>query len=170
MIAGPQTDPEAPFLIPFRAGLILGGLVVLWTFVMGFTGWYRQPNLVPLFWLVIPLQIAVLAGMLRLTAPTGGYFRQVQNGVAASVIASLIIAVGSLLFTTVVFPSYFREMEALGRLQLAQQGFGPEQIEAVVKAQAPMRTPLGSAFAGALGTWITGLVTSLVAAVWFRRR
>ena len=53
---------------------------------------------------------------------------------------------------------------------MAQQGFTPEQIEAVVKAQAPMQRPLGSAFAGALGTWITGLFTSLVAAVWFRKR
>ncbi|WP_306590259.1 DUF4199 domain-containing protein [Geothrix sp. 21YS21S-4] len=170
MTPRPQTDPEAPLLIPFRAGVLLGALAVLWTFVMGFTGWYRQPTLLFLLWLVIPLQIVILAGMLRLTAPTAGYFRQVQNGVAASVIASLIIAVGSLLFTTVVFPSYFREMEALGRLRMAHQGLSADQIEALVKAQAPMRTPLGNAFAGALGTWLTGLGTSLVAAAWFRRR
>ena len=44
----------------FRAGLLLGILVVLWTFVMGFTGWYRHPSLLFLFWLVIPLQVAVL--------------------------------------------------------------------------------------------------------------
>ena len=93
-----------------------------------------------------------------------------QNGVGASVIASAIIFVGSLLFTTVVFPSYFAELEALGRLKMAQQGLSPDQIEAVVKAQAPMQKPLGSAFAGALGTWITGLFTSLVAAAWYHRR
>jgi hypothetical protein len=154
----------------FRAGALLGGLVVLWTFVMGFTGWYRHPNLLFLFWLVIPLQIGVLLVLLRRTAPTTGYLRQVQNGVAASVLASFIIFAGSILFTTAVFPSYFRELEALGRLQMAKQGLSPEQIEAVVKAQAPMQTPLGSAFAGALGTWITGLLTSLVASVWYRKR
>jgi hypothetical protein len=33
-----------------------------------------------------------------------------------------------------------------------------------------MQKPLGSAFAGALGTWITGLFTSLIAAAWFRRK
>lgn len=27
--------------IAVQAGLLLGGLVAVWTFVMGFTGWYR---------------------------------------------------------------------------------------------------------------------------------
>lgn len=153
-----------------RAGLLLGILVVLWTFVMGFTGWYHHPVRHLLFWLVVPLQIAVVLGLLKLTATRDGYFRQVQNGVAASVIASILIVAGSLVFTTLVFPSYFAEMEALGRLKMAQQGLGPDRIEAIVKAQAPMQTPWRSAFAGALGTWVTGLVTSLVAAVWYRKR
>lgn len=153
-----------------RAGLILGALVVLWTFVMGFTGWYRDPGLLFLMWLAIPLQIAVLLVLLRITAPATGYLRQVQNGVAASVIASLLVFAGSLLFTAVMFPGYFAEMEALGRLRMAQQGFGPEQIEAMVKAGAPMQTSLGRAFASALGTWIIGLFTSLIAAVWYRKK
>src|SRR5512133_162499 len=157
-------------MVALRAGFLLGILVVLWTFVMGFTGWYRQPSLFFLFWLVIPLQVGVLVLMLRRTAPPTGYLRQVQNGVGASFVASAMIFVGSLLFTMVVFPSYFAELEALGRLRMTQQGFSPEQIEAVVKAQAPMQRPLGSAFAGVLGTWITGLFTSLVAAVWYRKR
>ncbi|HEX4845782.1 MAG TPA: DUF4199 domain-containing protein [Geothrix sp.] len=168
------TDPipasEEALLVPLRAGALLGVLVALWTFVMGFTGWYRHPSLLFLFWLVIPLQILVLVLTLRKTAPTAGYLRQVQNGVGASVIASIIIFASSLLFTMVVFPSYFAELEALGRLQMAKQGLSPEQIEAVVKAQAPMQKPLGSAFAGALGTWITGLFTSLIAAAWLRKR
>ena len=109
-------------MIALRTGLILGILVVLWTFVMGFTGWYRHPSLLFLFWLVIPLQVGVLVWMLRRSASDTGYLRQVQNGVGASVIASAIIFVGSLLFTTVVFPSYFAELEALGRLQMANRG------------------------------------------------
>jgi len=153
-----------------RTGLILGILVVLWTFVMGFTGWYRHPSLFFLLWLAIPLQIGVLVLMLRSTALSEGYLRQVQNGVGASVIASAVIFVGSLLFTLVVFPSYFAEMEALGRLKMAQQGFSAEQIEAVMKAKGPMQTSLGRAFSWALGTWITGLFTSLLAAGKYHRR
>ena len=154
----------------FHRGILLGTLVVLWTFVMGFTGWYRHPSLFALFWLAIPLQVAALVLMLRRTAPELGYLRQVQSGVGASVIASAVIFVGSLLFTLVVFPSYFAEMEALGRLKMAQQGFTAEQIEAVMKARGPMQTSLGRAFAWALGTWITGLFTSLIAAAKYHRR
>ena len=157
-------------MVAVRTGLVLGILVVLWTFVMGFTGWYRHPSLLFLMWLAIPLQIGVLVLMLRRTASTLGFLRQVQNGVGASVIASAIIFVGSLLFTLVMFPSYFAEMEALGRLRMAQQGFTAEQIEAVMKAGGPMQTTLGRAFAWALGTWITGLFTSLVAAVLYHKR
>jgi len=157
-------------MVAVRTGSILGILVVLWTFIMGFTGWYRHPSLLFLMWLTIPLQIGILVLMLRGSASTLGYLRQVQNGVGASVIASAIIFVGSLLFTLVVFPSYFAEMEALGRLRMAQQGFSSEQIEAVLKAGGPMQTSLGRAFAWALGTWITGLFTSLAAAVKYHRR
>lgn len=153
-----------------RAGVILGLLVVVWTFVMGFTGWYHHPTLNLLFWLVIPLEILVLAVLLRITGARNGYLRQVANGVAASVIASVIIFLGSLIATTVVFPSYFREMEALGRLKMAHQGLPPDQIEALVKAQAPFLRPLPQAFAGMMGTWFTGLFTSLIVAAWFRRR
>ena len=153
-----------------RAGIILGVLVVIWTFVMGFTGWYRPPSLLFLFWLVIPIQVGVLLVLFWSTADTQGYLRQVASGVAASVIASAIILVGSLFFTLVVFPSYFSELEALGRLKMAQQGLSPDQIEALVKAQAPMQRPLPTAFAGVLGTWFTGLFTSLLAATWLRKK
>ena len=36
-------------------GVLLGALVAAWTFVMGFTGWYRHPTLQALFFLVIAL-------------------------------------------------------------------------------------------------------------------
>ncbi len=153
-----------------RAGIILGILVVLWTFVMGFTGWYHHPALLFLFWLVIPLQVGVLLVLLRITAPGSGYLRQVVHGVAAPVIASALIFLGSLFFTAVLFPSYFREMEALGRLKMAQQGLSADQIEAVIRAQAPLQRPLPTAFSGVLGTWFTGLFTSLLAAAWLRKK
>ena len=153
-----------------RAGLILGFSVVAWTFVMGFTGWYKHPSLLFLFWLVIPLQVGVLLWALRGTAPGSGYGRQVWNGVSISLLASLIIFGGSLLFTTVVFPRYFQELEALGRQMMASQGQTPEQIEAAVRAQAPMQTPLANAMAGVMGTMATGFLVSLVAAIWLRRR
>lgn len=153
-----------------RAGLILGLSVAAWTFVMGFTGWYRHPSLLFLFWLVVPLQIGILVWALRGTAADNGYGRQVWNGVSISLLASMIIFGASLIFTTRVFPHYFQDLEALGRQMMAQKGFTPEQIEAVVKANAPMQTPRASAMAGAIGTVVTGFLTSVVASVWFRKK
>jgi hypothetical protein len=153
-----------------RAGIILGILVVLWTFVMGFTGWYHHPTLFALRWLAIPTEVGVLLVLLRITASRNNYFGQLMNGVAASVIAGAVIFLGSLLFTTLAFPSYFREMEALGRLKMAHQGMPLDQIEEVVRAQAPFRRPLPEAFLNMAITWFTGLLTSLIAATWLRRK
>jgi hypothetical protein len=153
-----------------RYGLLLGLGVAALTFVMGFTGWYRHPSLLFLFWLVIPFQIALLVWALRELAPTAGYGRQVWHGVSISLLGSLLIFGGSLLFTTVVFPNYFQELEALGRQIMAQQGLSPEQIEAAVKASAPRQTPRATAMAGAIGTVVTGFLTSVIAAVWLRRK
>jgi len=152
------------------AGLLLGVLVAAWTFVMGFTGWYRHPSLLLLFWVVIPVQIAVIVWGLRRTAPHTNYGRQVVNGVVISVIASLIIFGASLLFTTVAFPQYFKELEALGRLKMAQDGLSPERIEELIRLQAPWQKPLPTAFSGVFGTWVTGLVTSLIAAAFLKKK
>lgn len=153
-----------------RAGVILGLAVAGWTFVMGFTGWYKHPGLLFLFWLVIPLQIGILLWALRGTAPTTGYGRQVWNGVSISLLGSMIIYAASILFTTVLFPRYFQELEALGRQVMAQQGLSPDKIEAAVRAQAPMQTPRASAMAGAIGTVVTGFFTAMIAAVWLRKK
>ena len=153
-----------------RYGVLLGLGVAAWTFVMGFTGWYKSPSLLYLFWLVIPYQIGLLVWALRESGRDLGYGRQVWTGVSISLLGSLIIYAASILFTTVVFPKYFQELEALGRQVMAKQGLSPEQIEAAVKAQAPMQTPRASAMAGAIGTVLTGFFTSVIAAVWFRRK
>jgi len=153
-----------------RAGLILGLSVAAWTFVMGFTGWYKHPSLLYLFWLVVPMQIGILLWALRGTARVDGYGRQLWNGVSISLLASMIIFAGSILFTTVVFPNYFREVEALGRAMMAKQGLSPEQVEAAVRLQAPMQTPRASAMAGAIGTLATGFLTSALAAIWLRKK
>ena len=153
-----------------RAGLILGLAVAAWTFVMGFTGWYKNPTLLYLFWLVIPMQIGLLLWALRGSAATTGYGRQVWNGVSISLLASMIIFGASILFTTRVFPHYFQDLEVLGRQLMAAKGLSAEQIEAAVRLQAPMQTPRASAMAGAIGTVVTGFFTALIAAVWLRKK
>jgi hypothetical protein len=153
-----------------RGGFLLGACVAAWTLVMATTGWYKQPGLLFLFWLVVPIQVAILLSFLRLSAPTTGYGRQVWIGVSISLLGSMLIFANSYYLTTVQLPHYFQDMEALGRQLMAKQGFSPAQIEAAVRAQAPMQRPLPTAMAGAIGTVLTGFLTAMVAAVWLRKK
>jgi len=41
---------------------------VLWTLVMGVTGWYKHPVLLNMFWVVVLIEIGVLVWGLRQTA------------------------------------------------------------------------------------------------------
>jgi len=153
-----------------RSGMFLGLAVAAWSLVMGFTGWYKHPSLWVLAWVVVPLQIGILLWTLRDLAPTTRYGRQVWNGVSVSLLGSMIVYATSLLITTVVFPHYFQDLETLGRQLMARQGLSPAQIEAAVRAQAPMQTPRTSALAGAIGTVATGFLTSAIAALWLRKK
>ena len=155
-----------------RYGLFLGLGVAAWTFVFNLLGWHAQPSLYLLRFIlvVVAYQVGLLIWALRETAPEGGYGRQVWTGVSISLLGSLIIFAGSLLLATVIFPGHLQEAVAASRRMMAQQGLTPEQIEAAVKAQAPMQTPRAGAMAGVFGTMVTGAFTSVVAAAWFRKK
>ena len=153
-----------------RTGLWIGALCVAWTFVMGFTGWYKDPALVNAFFLVILVEVALLVVGLRKTAATQGYGRQVLTGTLMAVVAAAIIFCGSLLFTTVAFPSYFQDVRAAQEEMLRAAGKTPAEIEAAVQAASAGQTPLANALAGVVGTVVTGLVASLVIAAFFRKR
>lgn len=152
-------------------GIVLGLLVEIWTFVMGFTGWYKHPSLLYLFFLVIVIQIGVLVLALRETAAQGRrYWGQVSAGTLISAVAGAIIVAGSLLFTTVVFPDYFRELAEVQEQMLRQAGRSEEQIRAAMDAYATANTPMSQALGGFIGTFLTGLVASLVIAGFVRAK
>jgi hypothetical protein len=153
-----------------RTGLLIGVSVVAWTFVMGFTGWFLDPALLNLFFLVIPIQIALLVFGLRSSAAENGYGKQVLSGTVASLLASALIFGGSILFTTVAFPNYFDELRAVHSSMLEKAGKSPEEIRTEVEAMAATQTPLLQALFGAIGTIVTGFVSSLVIAAFARKR
>jgi hypothetical protein len=155
---------------PIRAGVLLGVLVTIWQFVIGFTGWYKDPVMMNAFFLVIVFEIAVLVWALKQTAPTSTYGRQVANGLVASLVASAIIVCSSLVFTTIAFPDYFRELEAVQKGMLKAQGLPDADIEAQLVASAAMQTPLVNALMGLVGTVVTGLIVSAAAAIAFRKK
>lgn len=155
----------------FKYGVLLGAGVVAWTFVMGFTGWYKDPALLNLFFLVIPFQIALLIWALKRTAAEGRrYGGQVLAGVIISLIGGVLICAGSMLFTAVVFPNYFSEITAIQQQMLLEQGKSAEEIRTTMEMAAKTNTPVASAVSGFVGTVVTGLVASLVVGAFVRAK
>lgn len=151
-----------------RGGLILGALVAAWTLVMGVTGWYRHPTLAALFFVVVVVQIGVLIAVLRKTRDRtwGG---QIGIGMVASLVGAVIIFLNSLLFTTVLFPTYFDDLRAGQREHLKKSGMSDADIETAV-AEAPKPTAIGQAVSGVVGTLATGLLVSAIAGAVLRSR
>jgi hypothetical protein len=154
-----------------KHGVLLGILVVVWTFVMGFTGWYKHPALLNLFWAVILINIAVVVLGLRQTAEQGRrYGGQIGAGVMIGLIGGVLIVVGSLVFTTVAFPDYFDELRAIQEERLVASGMPDDQIAMTLDMMEKTQTPVFQAISGFVGTVLTSLVTSLIAAIFIRKK
>lgn len=154
-----------------KAGILLGLLCAAWTFFMGFTGWYKSPALMLAFFLVIPIQIGVLVWALRKTAAEGRrYWGQVGAGVLISFVGGLIIIGSSILFTAVVFPDYFTELQRIQAELLKAAGQTEAEVQAAVESAAAGMTSMAYALQGFIGTMVTGLVVSLVTAIFVRAR
>ena len=154
-----------------KAGIVLGLAVMVWTFIMGFTGWYKDPALSNLFWVVILIQIGVIAWGLTLTRDEGKrYGGQLLSGTLISVYAAVIGIFSSLLFTMVVFPEYFDELRVLQAELMAQKGMTLEQIEQTQALTDKMQTPTINAALGFVMTIITGFIISLVLAAFIRKK
>ena len=156
--------------VPIRAGVLLGVLCVMWTFVMGFTGWYKDPVMLNLFFLVIPLEIGIVVWALRKTAAGATWGGQIVNGLVLSVVASVIIFAGSLLFTTVAFPNYFNDLQAAQTEMLKAAGMAEADIRTQVAASAAMQTPLMNALTGVIGTVVTGVLVAAIAGAFWRKK
>jgi hypothetical protein len=146
-----------------KAGALLGALVTAWTFVMGFTGWYKHPVLLNLFWVVMPIQIALLIWALRKTAAEGRrYGGQLAAGTLISLIGGVFIFFGSLAFTMLVFPNYFGELAAIQEEMLRIAGKSEAEIQRLMEMAARTSTPVIQAAFGLIGTVVTGIVCSAV--------
>jgi hypothetical protein len=158
-------DPILP------AGLAIGGLSAAWMFVMGLTGWYKDPATINLFLVAVPIQVAGLVWGLRRTAAEGRNFaQQVAAGTLMSIVAGTVVFGASLVFTTLAFPEYFRELQHTYRTILERQGRSQAEIDAALAAATAGATPLGQAMQGFVGTMLTGIAASALIAIVVRRR
>lgn len=156
--------------IPIRAGVLLGVLCVVWTFVMGFTGWYKDPVMLNLFFLVVLLEVGIVIWALRKTAASATWGGQIVNGLVLSLVASVIIFAGSLFFTTVAFPDYFTEIQSAQAQMLRAQGMSDADIKTQMGAAAAMQTPLVNALTGVFGTVVTGVFVAAIAGAFLRKK
>lgn len=153
------------------AGVLIGVLCGLWTLVMGYTGWYKDPRMVNVFFLVIVIEVAGLVWGLRRTAAEGRtYGGQIVAGTMMSVIAGVIIIAFSLVFTTILFPSYFTDLQEAYRAILQQQGKSEAEIVQELNKASAGSTPMGQAIQGFMGTLITGIVASAIIGLFFRKK
>ena len=128
-----------------NAGIVIGVLCGIWTFIMGFTGWYHDPRMLNAFYLVLAIEVGGLIWGLRKTAVEGRtYGGQVIAGTLMAIIAGVIISCASLAFT-LTFPDYFTGAEAGA-------------------------TPMGKAMEGFMTTLVTGILASAVIALFVRAR
>jgi hypothetical protein len=154
------------------AGVVIGVLCSAWTFILGFTGLYKSPSANVVFISVaMAIEIVVLIWGLRRTAAEGrAYGGQILAGTMMAIVGGVIIIASSLLFTTVVFPNYFAEVEQAYRTALQSQGKTDAEIAAAIQANAASATPMAQAMSGFIGTLVTGIVASAIIGIFVRRR
>jgi hypothetical protein len=153
-------------------GLLVGVLCGACSFVMGFTGWYREPSKAPLFYAaVIAIEVAGLVWGLRRTAREGRNYRaQIVAGTMMAVVAGVVIIGTSLLFTMAAFPDYLTELETAHRDLLRSQGKTEAETAEALLAIRETSTPMAQAMSGFIGTLVTGILASAVIAIWVRAR
>ncbi|MGA2260327.1 MAG: DUF4199 domain-containing protein [Acidobacteriota bacterium] len=155
----------------WAAGILIAVLCALWQLLMGVTGWYKDPVMMKVFWVVILIQIGCLIWGLRGTAKEGKrYWAQVGYGTLMSLIAGVILFCWSYLFTSVLYPNYFAEMRAMQEDVLRKAGQSQAEITAVLDLMAKTQTSLIQAISGFAGCVITGLVCSLVIGAFIRKK
>ena len=151
-------------------GLLIGVLCGAWSFVMGFTGWYRDPGKAWIFFVaVITIEVLGLIWGLRRTAKEGRNYRaQIVAGTLMAVVAGVIIICASLLFTMVVFPDYLAQVEAAQQGTLRAQGKSEAEIAEALLTLRETSTPMAQAMSGFVGTLVTGILASALIAIWAR--
>jgi hypothetical protein len=157
--------------LTLKGGLIIGVLCAVWMYVIGFTGWYRDPALQAMFWVVVLIEIGVLYWMLRQLPDAEKTFGGIlKAGTMMSLIAAVVIFVASYLFTSVVFPSYFEEVRVAGEEMYRAQGMTDEQVAAVMASMAPMQNSVVNALMGSIGTIVTGFLASAILGLLFKKK
>ena len=154
-----------------NAGIVLGIAVGIWMFVNGAAGLYRSAGTAWIFALVATLiEIVVIVWGLRKTAELGRrYGGQVLAGLMMAVVGAVLVLVFSLIWGA-VFTDAGEVAAAIQADTWADQGMSEDQIEDMLAATEFTRTTIFSSLMGSIMTIVTGLVVSLIAAIFIRQK
>lgn len=155
-----------------KTGIIFGVVVEIWALIFAAAGMHRSPSLGPLFSIVaIVLTVAFVAwGLVQTKALGKKYMGQVVSGVLICLVAAVIIFFGSLLLNYVVFPDFIQEAVDVQMDIMAQRGMAQEEIEQQMSMTSFLFTPIAQAILGVVGTMVTGLIVSLILAIFIRQK
>jgi hypothetical protein len=153
------------------AGIVLGIAVGIWMFINGALGLYRESGTAWLFPVVATvIEIGVIVWGLRQTAALGRtYGGQVLAGVLIALVGCVLIIVFSMIWST-VFTDAAEIGAAMQADAWADAGMSEEEIEVALERMEVFQTPVMQALFGAIGTIVTGLVISLIAAIFIRHK
>jgi hypothetical protein len=161
-----------------KFGIYTGISVAVWTIIMGLTGWFKDPILLNLFWMVVIFQFVLLYIGLKkssIEARVNGEFGKsytelIKNGLLITIIAGVLIFFSSLLFTTQIYPEYFNELRETYQQILTSSGKSEIEIEKLLEENSKTQTPFLQALFGFIGTFLTGLLGSSIFSAIFRKR
>jgi hypothetical protein len=153
------------------AGIMLGVAAGIWMFINGFAGLYKNPGTAWVFPVVATvIEIAVIVWGLRKTAELGRrYGGQVLAGLLIAVVGAVLIMGFSMIWSQ-VFTDAPEIIAAMQADKWADAGMSEEKIdERLVNAEFT-RGAVFSAVSGGIMTIVTGLVISLIAAIFVRQK
>jgi hypothetical protein len=157
-----------------KGGLVLGALCGSWIFINGLLGWYKDPAMYASFVPIVTImEVVVLVWALRKTAAQGRtYSGQVTAGTLIALIGGAIIVCASMIFSSVLYPNYFEEINAMMREMALKSGQSEAAVNAAIDAARGsfFQTSFGAAMAGFMGTLFTGIIASAIIAIWIRAK
>jgi hypothetical protein len=154
-------------------GVVLAVLVAIVSVIFGATRMYENVFVGSIVFLVavIGLTIAVVIWTLRKTRSEGrGYGGQVVAGLVLGIVAAVLIFCNSLLMTQVLFPDMIDGTLAAQEDMFRSMQMPEDQIQQAMERAKASATPMAQAVQGAIGTIVTTLVVSLIAAAFIRNK
>ena len=152
-------------------GLYFGLLMIVASLVPYALGMHLEPVSGYINFAVILIGIILfpILGMNKFKSLNGGFMswgQGVKIGVGIVLIATILGTLYQVIFTSVIEPEFYAQVEEVSRQTLSDSGFTQEQIDAQIEMQSKFQgTPIGYAVGLLFMTFIGFVSSAIIAAV-----